>query len=158
MRAGAGGIMGSDVVATANPDGYVVPIDSTTFTIAPAKTPSAVVRKFYQEVVKAKDNADVKSRLSATGTPPMTSPPEKFQVVFRAEVQKWGSSRSRGRGLNRTERPDSLSHGDLRPPARTRSSSDRILLNFCRKQRMMPAVLRCTIYGPRVPTRRYEHR
>lgn len=56
---------------------------------APAKTPAPVIQKFYREVVKALDNADVKSRLAAIGTQPVTSPPQEFQETVRSEVRKW---------------------------------------------------------------------
>jgi len=56
---------------------------------APAKTPDPVVQKFYREVVKALENADVKSRLAAIGTQPVTSPPREFQETVRSEVRKW---------------------------------------------------------------------
>jgi tripartite-type tricarboxylate transporter receptor subunit TctC len=48
-RAGAGGTIGSDVVAKANPDGYTVLINSTTFTISPnvyRQVPYDILRDF----------------------------------------------------------------------------------------------------------------
>jgi len=56
---------------------------------APAKTSGPVVQKLYTEVVKALQNADVKSRLIAIGTQPVTSTPPEFQETVRSEVQKW---------------------------------------------------------------------
>jgi tripartite-type tricarboxylate transporter receptor subunit TctC len=56
---------------------------------APAKTPQPVVQTFHREVVKALENAEVKSRLAAIGTQPMTTSTEKFQVFFQSEVRKY---------------------------------------------------------------------
>lgn len=56
---------------------------------APAKTPQPVVQRLYREVVKALENAEVKSRLTAIGTQPMTTPPDEFQVLFQSEVRKY---------------------------------------------------------------------
>ena len=56
---------------------------------APAKTPAPVVQKLYREIAKAAEDGEVKSRLAAIGTQPVTSPPDEFQKTFRAEVQKW---------------------------------------------------------------------
>jgi tripartite-type tricarboxylate transporter receptor subunit TctC len=55
----------------------------------PAGTPQPLVQKFHGEVAKALDNADVKSRLAAIGTQPMTSSPENFQAFFQSEVRKY---------------------------------------------------------------------
>jgi tripartite-type tricarboxylate transporter receptor subunit TctC len=56
---------------------------------APAKTPLAIARKIYGETVKALEVAEVKSRLAAIGTQPGASPPEDFQRLVRAELEKW---------------------------------------------------------------------
>jgi len=56
---------------------------------APAKTPLAIARKIYGETQKALEVAEVKSRLAAIGTQPGASPPDEFQRMFRAELEKW---------------------------------------------------------------------
>lgn len=56
---------------------------------APAKTPKAIVTRLYRDTAKALKVEEVKTRLLSIGTEPVGSPPEVFQPLVRAELQKW---------------------------------------------------------------------
>jgi len=57
--------------------------------LAPAGTPRAIVQKLNQEVRAVLATADVRERLLAEGAEPLSSTPEAFAAVIRAEMAKW---------------------------------------------------------------------
>jgi tripartite-type tricarboxylate transporter receptor subunit TctC len=58
--------------------------------LAPAATPRPIVGRLNGELVKIMHAADVRERLAATGTEPLTSTPEEFAAYIRREMTKWG--------------------------------------------------------------------
>jgi tripartite-type tricarboxylate transporter receptor subunit TctC len=57
--------------------------------VAPAGTPPAVVKKIYDDVKRAMDDATVADRLEKAGIFPVTTTPEEFDTYFRAEAKRW---------------------------------------------------------------------
>ncbi len=57
---------------------------------APGATPPELVRRIYNESVKALGAPDVKERLAKAGNEYVMSTPEDFLVFLRAEIAKWG--------------------------------------------------------------------
>jgi tripartite-type tricarboxylate transporter receptor subunit TctC len=57
--------------------------------LAPAGTPRAIVQKLNQEVRAVLALADVRERLLAEGAEPLSSTPEEFGSIMRAEMVKW---------------------------------------------------------------------
>ena len=57
---------------------------------APAKTPSALIRRLNQEILRVLERSDVKERFFAAGIEPIGSTPEEFTAVLRADQAKWG--------------------------------------------------------------------
>jgi tripartite-type tricarboxylate transporter receptor subunit TctC len=58
--------------------------------LAPAGTPQPVVRRLNAELVKLMHAPEMKEKLSATGTEPLTSTPEEFAAYIKREIAKWG--------------------------------------------------------------------
>ena len=58
-------------------------------TLAPAKTPPAIVNALHAEAVKAIARDDVKSALLRDGLEPVGDSPQEFATVIKAEVAKW---------------------------------------------------------------------
>jgi tripartite-type tricarboxylate transporter receptor subunit TctC len=58
--------------------------------LAPAGTPRNVVTRLNTELVKIMHSPDLKDRLAATGTEPLTSTPEEFADYIKREIAKWG--------------------------------------------------------------------
>jgi len=58
--------------------------------LAPAGTPRNVVNRLNIELVKIMHSPELKERLAATGTEPLTSTPEEFAAYIRQEISKWG--------------------------------------------------------------------
>jgi tripartite-type tricarboxylate transporter receptor subunit TctC len=58
--------------------------------LAPAGTPRPVVARLNGELVKIMYSADMKDKLNAIGTDPVTSTPEEFAAYIRQEIVKWG--------------------------------------------------------------------
>ncbi len=56
----------------------------------PAKTPSAVVARLHDLLVKAADGPAMKAFYSSTGTDPFVSTPEELAKFQAAETAKWG--------------------------------------------------------------------
>lgn len=55
----------------------------------PAKTPSAVVTKIYQDVKKALSAPDVQERLKTFAAEPVGSSPDEFAAKFKADLEKY---------------------------------------------------------------------
>jgi tripartite-type tricarboxylate transporter receptor subunit TctC len=58
--------------------------------LAPAGTPPPVVRRLNAELVKIMHAPEMKEKLTATGTEPLTSTPEEFAAYIKREIAKWG--------------------------------------------------------------------
>src|SRR5438552_744737 len=67
--------------------------------LAPAGTPRPVVARLNGELVKILYSPDMKDKLSAIGTDPVTSTPEEFAAYLRQETAKWADV-VRKAGLN----------------------------------------------------------
>jgi tripartite-type tricarboxylate transporter receptor subunit TctC len=57
--------------------------------VAPAGTPPAIVKKIYDDVKRAMDDATVADRLEKAGIFPVTTTPQEFDTYFRAEARRW---------------------------------------------------------------------
>ena len=58
--------------------------------LAPAGTPRPIINRLNAELVKVVHSPEVKDRLAATGTDPLTSTPEEFSAYIQREIAKWG--------------------------------------------------------------------
>ena len=58
--------------------------------LAPAGTPRNIVTRLNGELVKIMSSPEMKEKLSATGTEPLTSTPEEFADYIKREMAKWG--------------------------------------------------------------------
>jgi tripartite-type tricarboxylate transporter receptor subunit TctC len=59
--------------------------------LAPAGTPRPVVARLNAELVKILYSPDMKDKLNAMGTDPVTSTPEEFAAYLRQETAKWAN-------------------------------------------------------------------
>lgn len=58
--------------------------------LAPAGTPQEIIRKLNTEFVKMLNDPELRKRLAARGTHPVTSTPEEFARFIRSEIERWG--------------------------------------------------------------------
>jgi len=58
--------------------------------LAPAGTPRNVVTRVNGELLKIMHASELKEKLAATGTEPLTSTPEAFAAYIKTEIAKWG--------------------------------------------------------------------
>ena len=58
--------------------------------LAPAGTPRNVITRLNAELVKIMHAPDLREKLAATGTDPLTSTPEEFAAYIKREIAKWG--------------------------------------------------------------------
>ena len=58
--------------------------------LAPAATPRPIVSRLNSELGKIMHSPELKERLAATGTEPLTSTPEEFAAYIKREIAKWG--------------------------------------------------------------------
>jgi tripartite-type tricarboxylate transporter receptor subunit TctC len=58
--------------------------------LAPAGTPRPVINRVNAELVKIMHSPELKEKLAATGTDPLTSTPEEFAAYIKSEIAKWG--------------------------------------------------------------------
>jgi tripartite-type tricarboxylate transporter receptor subunit TctC len=58
--------------------------------LAPAGTPRPVINRLNAELVKVMHSPELKEKLAATGTDPLTSTPEEFAAYLKREIAKWG--------------------------------------------------------------------
>ena len=59
--------------------------------LAPAGTPRPIVARLNGELAKILYSADMKDKLNAIGTDPVTSTPEEFAAYLRQETAKWAN-------------------------------------------------------------------
>jgi tripartite-type tricarboxylate transporter receptor subunit TctC len=111
-RAGAGGSIGTELVAKALNDGYTllmgtvgtlpnVPtmeeaaglkgFDATAWfgLLAPAGTPREIVEKIRTDVAKVLESAEMRERFAGQGAPPVADTPEQVTAYIRSEIDKW---------------------------------------------------------------------
>jgi len=58
--------------------------------LAPVGTPRPIIARLNAEFVKIMRTPEVKERLAAMATDPLTSTPEEFGAYIQAEIAKWG--------------------------------------------------------------------
>lgn len=57
--------------------------------VAPARTPKAIVSRLYDEVVKALNSPDIRTKLAAESSEPGGMPPPQFAQHIANEIAKW---------------------------------------------------------------------
>ena len=57
--------------------------------LAPAKTPTAIVSKLHDEIVKALRTTDLADRLKGQGLDPVGSTPQEFLAFMQRDIAKW---------------------------------------------------------------------
>ena len=57
--------------------------------VVPAATPKNIVARLHQEMIKALQSADVKSRLEQEGAEIIGNTPEQAAAIVRTEIEKW---------------------------------------------------------------------
>lgn len=67
------------------------PMDATIWAglLAPAKTAADIIQRLNAEMVRAGQNPELRERLSTAGSEAMTSTPEEFAAVLRADLEKY---------------------------------------------------------------------
>lgn len=83
----ASGMKDLPTIAEAGLPGYEVNVWNGV--LAPAATPAPIVRKLNQEIVRALNLPEVRSRLQDLGFEIVGSTPEEFGEIIRADLQKW---------------------------------------------------------------------
>ena len=83
----ASGMKDLPTIAEAGLPGYEVNVWNGV--LAPAATPSTVVRKLNDEIVRTLNLPEVRSRLRDLGFEIVGSTPEEFGEIIRADLQKW---------------------------------------------------------------------
>src|SRR3954470_6471368 len=58
--------------------------------LAPAGTPRPIIQRLNAELTKMMQAPDIKERLAALGTDPLTSTPDEFGAYIKQEIAKWG--------------------------------------------------------------------
>ena len=58
--------------------------------LAPAGTPRPIITRLNAELVKIMHAPEMKEKLAASGTDPLTSTPEEFAAYIKKEIGKWG--------------------------------------------------------------------
>ena len=60
--------------------------------LAPARTPKAIVLRLNTEIVKVIEAPDVRERFLSQGLTPVTSTPQEFAELIKAERPKWAKA------------------------------------------------------------------
>jgi tripartite-type tricarboxylate transporter receptor subunit TctC len=64
-------------------------VNSWTGLVAPAKTPQAIVKRLYAEVVRIVESQDMKDFLASTGAEPALMGPEEFRAYIKADIARY---------------------------------------------------------------------
>src|SRR5262249_5101683 len=79
---------GLPTVADSGVPGFeVVAIDVV---FAPAKTPTAIINRLNQEIVRVLNRSDAKDKLLSVGVEVATGTPEDLTATIKTEMAKWG--------------------------------------------------------------------
>ena len=57
--------------------------------LAPARTQKAVIARLNDEIVRAIGMPDVQARLIAGGLDPVTTTPDEFAAIIKADIARW---------------------------------------------------------------------
>jgi tripartite-type tricarboxylate transporter receptor subunit TctC len=57
--------------------------------LAPARTPSAIIRKLHLETVRALAQPDLRAKLADLGLEPIGNSPDEFAAIIKSETPKW---------------------------------------------------------------------
>ncbi len=79
---------GMPTVASSGLPGYESILTLALF--APSGTPSAIVSRLNQEMVRSLNRDEVRDRLLLTGTEVIASTPEQCGTVIKSDISKWG--------------------------------------------------------------------
>ena len=58
--------------------------------VVPARTPKELVTRLNTEIVKILDMAEVQDKMSDRGLEPMSSTPEQFAAIIKADIERYG--------------------------------------------------------------------
>jgi tripartite-type tricarboxylate transporter receptor subunit TctC len=58
--------------------------------MAPAQTPTEVIRKLNTEIVAVMQEPDIRERVAAMGARPLAGPPSDLQDLLTREIDVWG--------------------------------------------------------------------
>jgi tripartite-type tricarboxylate transporter receptor subunit TctC len=58
--------------------------------LVPTGTQPSIINRLNTELVKAMHAPEMKEKLAAMGTDPLTSTPEEFAAYIKSEIAKWG--------------------------------------------------------------------
>jgi tripartite-type tricarboxylate transporter receptor subunit TctC len=64
-------------------------VNSWSGVAAPAKTPPAIIRRLYNDIVRIVNDADMRSFMLSQGAEPALMDPEEFGAYLRADIAKW---------------------------------------------------------------------
>ena len=64
-------------------------ISSTSVMLAPAKTPTVIVQRIYEGIVKALSDPEVKKRFFDAGIEPVGTTPEQSLAYIKKDITKW---------------------------------------------------------------------
>ena len=79
---------GLPTMAASGVPGYVS--DSTQGLWAPAKSPTAAIRRINQEVVRLISQPEIKEKLFSNGVEPVAGPPEQFGAIIKSDMDSLG--------------------------------------------------------------------
>jgi tripartite-type tricarboxylate transporter receptor subunit TctC len=75
------------VAASGLPGYEVTPMEGI---LAPANTPTAIIRRLNQEIVRVVNQPEIKDKLLASGSEVVGSSPEQFAAAIKAEMNRMG--------------------------------------------------------------------
>ena len=64
-------------------------VNSWTGVVVPAKTPPAIVRRLYDEIVRIVSDGDMRNFMLSQGAEPALMGPEEFGAYIKADIAKW---------------------------------------------------------------------
>ena len=80
-------VPGLPTVAASGLPGYG--LDGATGSWAPAKTPTAIINRLNQEIVRFLNQPDVKERILNAQAEVIASSPEQFAAIMKSDIAKW---------------------------------------------------------------------